>query len=175
MHSQYCWWCVHSFDNKPLSLPIDFNEKTLKFNCIGTFCSWNCVKAYNFSKNDGRKYIRSSLIMMMRQNIENTKSFIDIAPPKQCLTMFGGNLSINDFRNNHSVIYNEIPNNIINIEINVEKQVNFKWINRQEANINYSNIDSKNINIEQMKIKKDKQSKNTSKKIEQTLGIFPIT
>lgn len=170
-----CWWCTCDFSTKPLALPIDYNYKTNVFSTVGTFCSWNCMKAYNYNKNDCKKFVRSSFILMLQKSIEDNISTFDIAPPKQCLKKFGGKMTIDEFRKNSSTIYQEIPNNIIHTSLNIEKQVNFKWIDKNEANMNFNNINNKQIKTDQMKIKKDKRKSSVNNSIlEHSMGIFPL-
>jgi len=96
-----CWWCCHKFDNSPCTLPIKYNELTKVYDFIGIFCSWNCTKAYNNYKNDHKKYERGQLITMLVKQLYGIEYAISIksAPFRECLKMFGGYMSIDDFRN----------------------------------------------------------------------------
>ena len=98
-----CWWCCHQFTNCPCTLPIKFDPIRKRFTFIGLFCSWNCTKAYNIEKNDYLKYQRSELITLLIQQMYSVKEAINIktAPPRQCLKMFGGYMSIDEFRDSH--------------------------------------------------------------------------
>jgi hypothetical protein len=98
----HCWWCCHKFDTCPCTLPSKYDSLRKRFTFTGIFCSWNCVKAYNFSINDHLKYQRSELITLLIQQMYGITKAINVkaAPPRQCLKMFGGYLDIHDFRNN---------------------------------------------------------------------------
>jgi len=95
-----CWWCCHKFDCSPCTLPVKYDSLRKRFSFVGLFCSWNCVKAYNFDKTDHRMLERSMLITLLIQQMYGvTKSIcIKQAPPRQTLKMFGGYLDINEFR-----------------------------------------------------------------------------
>ena len=100
----HCWWCCHKFDTCPCTLPSKYDSLRKRFTFTGIFCSWNCVKAYNFSINDHLKYQRSELItLLIKQMYGITKAInIKASPPRQCLKIFGGYLTIDEFRNNNS-------------------------------------------------------------------------
>jgi hypothetical protein len=118
-----CWWCAHKFDYSPCTLPIDYSSYTKKFKCIGIFCSWNCVKSYNFELRDQKIYERSSYITLIIKQMYSLEYSLSIkpAPPRQMLKMFGGDMSIDEFRyNNKGVDYyklNLMNNNFIYPEI----------------------------------------------------------
>lgn len=98
----YCWWCSHQFDSSPCTLPINYSSYTKKFKCIGIFCSWNCVKTYNFDLKDQKVYERASLITLIIQQMYSLDYSLRIkpAPPRQVLSIFGGYLNIEEFRTN---------------------------------------------------------------------------
>ena len=95
-----CWWCCHSFEGSPCTLPIKYDSLRKRFSFIGLFCSWNCVKSYNFERTDHKKYEQSSLITLLIQQLYGITEAIGIkpAPPRQCLKMFGGYMDIDEFR-----------------------------------------------------------------------------
>ena len=101
-----CWWCCHKFECSPCTLPTKYDQLRKRFDFVGLFCSWNCTKAYNLDKNDHKKFERSSLITLLVQQMYGIVHAICIktAPPRQVLTMFGGYLSIDEFRNNNSIV-----------------------------------------------------------------------
>ena len=129
-----CWWCCHPFTCKPCTLPVKYDAHRKRFTFVGIFCSWNCVKAYNFDKNDYRRYERSSLITLLIQQLYGIVKAISIktAPPRQTLKMFGGYKDITEFRssndtdyhmnlNNFNYIYPEITE-VTNVKLKQEKK-----------------------------------------------------
>jgi hypothetical protein len=92
-----CWWCVHPFSNPPFGLPIKCENN--KYEVQGCFCSLNCAKAYNLKENNYRMSEINSLIEDFRREIFGVTSHpVVTAPPRQTLNIFGGYLSISDFR-----------------------------------------------------------------------------
>ena len=78
---------------------------------MGVFCSPECAAAYNFNTNGvtniWEKYSLLNLLYgkMYKKNIK-------IAPPRNTLKKFGGNLTINQFRRHN--VNNDIKFKIIN-------------------------------------------------------------
>ena len=104
----HCWWCCNKFTCSPCTLPTKYDSLRKRFTFTGIFCSWNCVKAFNFEKGDHLKYQRSELITLLIQQLYGITKAINIkpSPPRQCLKIFGGYLSIDEFRNNNLGVEN---------------------------------------------------------------------
>jgi hypothetical protein len=97
----HCWWCCHPFEGQPCSIPYEFKDN--KYNVYGVFCSPECAAAYNFTDTHGISdmWERYSLLNMLYRNAFDNKTYkIKLAPPRQSLNIFGGNLDIDEFRNN---------------------------------------------------------------------------
>jgi hypothetical protein len=93
----YCWWCCHPFDNTPCALPENYIKN--KFYVYGCFCSFNCATSYNFSLNDNDIWERYSLLNLLYSKIYETKFVkINMAAPRETLRIFGGYMSIEEFR-----------------------------------------------------------------------------
>lgn len=94
-----CMWCCHQFNNTPCALPEKYENG--KFFVNGCFCSFNCAASYNFNKKDNQMWERYSLLNLMYKKLYN-KNFVKIsmAPPREILSMFGGYISIDEFRKN---------------------------------------------------------------------------
>jgi hypothetical protein len=92
-----CWWCCHKFDTLVRYAPVDYDEIKDRFVVTGMFCSWNCTKAYIFHE----KLYRNGHFMFTKfiRKIYGKDISITSAPPRQTLKVFGGTLSIDDFRN----------------------------------------------------------------------------
>ena len=92
-----CMWCCHSFHNQKYHLPLKYTKK--EFVVYGQFCSPECAASYNF--NDVIDYSdpweRYSLLHSLYFDMYTT-STIQLAPPRLALDMFGGHLSISQFR-----------------------------------------------------------------------------
>ena len=94
----WCWWCCHPFAGQPHPLPIAWDERRDLFTVCGNFCSWSCVKAYNMHSSSCYKGVRSNLIAVLRKKACGRLAPVKCAPPRQALRVFGGQLSIEEFR-----------------------------------------------------------------------------
>lgn len=126
-----CWWCCHKFLNSPIGLPI--RHENNKFYVKGCFCSFNCALSYNIDSNSDNASEYESLLYLLLKKMNNTKEFCEIqeAPPRESLKMFGGVLTIDDFRNNFDVKYNIIYPPMLAIipkleETQITNKLNFK-------------------------------------------------
>ena len=96
-----CWWCCHTFDTVPIGNPDRYYTNVEKFRVKGVFCSFSCLMAY---RNDSCKKYSSTnyLVKFMYSKLTGTfllDSNLTPAPPRSCLKMFGGDLTIEEFRN----------------------------------------------------------------------------
>jgi hypothetical protein len=121
----YCWWCCHPFNGPPCALPELYKKE--KFYVSGCFCSFNCTAAYNFSKNEDTKWERYSLLNLMYKKLYNQKFIkINIAPPREVLKIFGGYMSIEEFRENslrNDKIYTVVKPPLISIIPKIEENI----------------------------------------------------
>lgn len=121
-----CHWCCHKFDSRCLGIPVKYKNET--FYVLGNFCSMECICAYNFETNNNVNNMWEvyNLIIFMARKMNYTDAVYP-APPRKCLAMFGGYLSIEDFRlyckSNKIVNYNNVP--LIAIVDQVEEINNF--------------------------------------------------
>ena len=127
-----CWWCCNKFDTTPCTLPTRYDSLRKRFTFMGIFCSWNCTKSYNFDMVDHKKTERSMLITFLVQQMYGIYDAINIkpSPPRQCLKMFGGYMTIDEFRNNASLVdsyhLNLVKRNYIHPEVTEVTNVKFK-------------------------------------------------
>lgn len=92
-----CFWCCHNFDTVPCAIPTKYTNGN--FYVFGNFCSKECTASYNFDMNDSNVWERYSLLNYLYSIITDNKNLkIKLAPSKLCLSIFGGNLSIEEFR-----------------------------------------------------------------------------
>ena len=96
-----CWWCCHTFDTVPIGNPDRYDRNVEKFRVKGVFCSFSCLMAY---RNDSCKQysMTNYLVKFMYSKLTGTfllDSNLTPAPPRSSLKMFGGDLTIEEFRN----------------------------------------------------------------------------
>lgn len=106
-----CWWCCHPFPGSSIHYPYKYDASTKKFTTTGHFCSWECVKAYAVDQNIPRSGEFQAYIALMKKHSNNNVSFATgKAPKRYALQMFGGSLSIDEFRRGSSNVIVTMPN-----------------------------------------------------------------
>ena len=91
-----CWHCCQPFPGQVHPLPLRCDAGTYHFQ--GAFCSWGCVKGYNLQQN-GSKYLYGSICNLIAEVVRHLgQEDRDAAPNRECLTHFGGTLSLKEFR-----------------------------------------------------------------------------
>jgi hypothetical protein len=91
-----CWWCCNKFLGENIGLPEKYYQE--KFYVFGIFCSFNCALAYNININDNKVWERYNLLHFLYKKIFNCDIRISPSPPRELLTMFGGPLTIEEYR-----------------------------------------------------------------------------
>ena len=96
----HCLWDCHQFNSVPIAIPKKIIDDT--FHLFGYFCSFNCAASYIFGTNilASNKWEYYSLLCLLQKKITGSNKYekIKLAPPKECLKIFGGFLSIEEFR-----------------------------------------------------------------------------
>ena len=109
---QNCWYDTFplSSDRPAVSLPLRYNEKTDVWEFEGTFCSWACCKRYNhdYKKADPLRSDRESWInqLALRLGYITHNQTVPYALPRDSLSVYGGTLCLEQFRN--------VPDSILN-------------------------------------------------------------
>lgn len=101
--SSNCFWCCHSIDNNNVySMPYNYDAINDNYFVFGSFCSLQCANAYNFSVHGSSDKVWeiNSWIQMLAKRYGFTNT-IRPAPSRYLLKMFGGNLTIEEFREAH--------------------------------------------------------------------------
>jgi len=166
----WCWHCCHSFEGEPLSLPYRYDDMRNKFSTMGNFCSWGCMKTFNFDKhgvNNGG--IISGNIVIMRKKLYGLVGQISRAPDRFALKEFGGNLTIEEFRKFGT--RDTIPR-IQQIQTIEKKDSPFTGSENNNSNTTklYQITDSKGSN-EPLRLKRPKPLKRNENNLEKTLVI----
>lgn len=115
-HSSHaCWYCCHTFNNTPVGIPQLLVN--MVFHCYGNFCSYNCAKRYLRPETEDDIamlqtptdiFIDDDLgermqLLELLCHIETNSSLecsIKPAPRRLALIMFGGDKTIDEFREN---------------------------------------------------------------------------
>ena len=95
---QWCWYCCHPFETPPLPMPIKYDDRRDIFHVMGTFCSFPCIKAYNLESSSYLKHVNINHITLFHKRCTGRLRGIRAAPPRVALRVFGGHMSIDEFR-----------------------------------------------------------------------------
>ena len=131
MDKLHCFHCTFPID-EDLQMPINYNVETDEYLVTGHFCSLECMKAYNAHLNDSYRNNRFSLISQLYNLYDKN---IQLAPPKECLKIYGGNLTIQEFRKKNSKFSNKNlpPLNVLEFQSELNNPLNnFTWLNNSE-------------------------------------------
>jgi len=105
-----CWWCIHPFDNIALHAPYKYDDRRRTFLTTGHFCSWECVKAYLLDKGGPRSGEFQMYLALMKLRALGKNVVTKAAPKRLTLKLFGGPLTIEEFRSGSSSVDVFLPN-----------------------------------------------------------------
>ena len=91
-----CFWCCHTFTNRPVVLPVRDTGEYL--TVTGNFCSPECACAYLFDMRQDTHTRWEQLSLLYRVYGDACNSKIHPSPARNILKLFGGNLSIQEYR-----------------------------------------------------------------------------
>ncbi len=103
-----CHWCFHSFKSLPCIIPLKYFKN--KFYGEGYYCSFNCALADATVKIQDNSIwrIKSLMLLLIQQMYEKTPENLFPAHPRECLKIFGGNMEIDEFRNQNIILSRKI-------------------------------------------------------------------
>ena len=99
-----CWHCCHTFETVPISVPrtLSQSDKSTYYEVYGVFCSVNCAKKFVLERGT---YDQQQVLLQLNEmccavfGIPGDSVFsAKEAPPRYFLKMFGGSMSIEEFR-----------------------------------------------------------------------------
>ena len=149
-----CWWCCHTFDTVPIGMPEKYDDKVKKFHVKGIFCSFSCMVAY---KRDAKlDCLKEYLVNYLYNKITGTfllNANLQPAPPRCTLKMFGGELTIEEFRNSfkENRIYKMIEYPMFVCKDYIE-EVDIQNIKRVNQNVFTDNLQQKVSNLDNKRI-----------------------
>lgn len=91
-----CFWCCHEFTTHPVVLPMRDTGEYIQVT--GNFCSPECAAAYLFDMRQDSHTRWEQLSLLYRVYGESCDGKIHPAPSRNVLKLFGGNLSIQEYR-----------------------------------------------------------------------------
>lgn len=148
--NKLCWNCCHSFHNRIHGIPINYNNNV--FHTIGDFCSIECMSRYAVDNMQNDIYNILPLINLYNNKI-NKNNKVKLAPDKLLLNIFGGNMTIDEYRNNN-ILYDLkmpiiIPTNYNINKYNLKNNNNMSDLKLYRKNkTNNNNNITKKLNID---------------------------
>ena len=99
----FCWWCCHPFKTCPIGMPKKFDSIKERYEVVGCFCSFACVIAYMKDQSSTSKYNYSIIASFYKMLTDDKtrqlfKTPLEAAPSRFTLQIFGGVLTIDQFR-----------------------------------------------------------------------------
>ncbi len=91
-----CFWCSHQFDGRPVFLP--YLEKEGTWHVYGNFCCPECALAYCIDEKEDQQLRWEKIALLHRLYANVIGGRIYPAPARTVLKLFGGRLSIEEYR-----------------------------------------------------------------------------
>jgi hypothetical protein len=147
-------------------MPLKHDEKRNTFHTTGNFCSWSCMKSYAIEKYGlSRGGLICGNIVMLRKKMYNQIGPIKPAPHKYRLKEFGGDLTIEEFRKNHTIDKEKER------EVNTEPAIN-NMIPIVSNTKKLDEIKNSASNNNALKLKRTKPLKRSHNNLESALGLI---
>lgn len=99
-----CLHCCECFSNSPIPSVRRYDELKNLYYVYGIFCSVNCAKSYLIEHEVAISTMRLLYFNHMIRNVYNIHEAVKPAPPRIRLKRFGGDLTIEQFRNNFTTV-----------------------------------------------------------------------
>jgi hypothetical protein len=92
-----CYWCCHSFPGQPFGIPTSATEEG-GYCVTGCFCSLQCAAAFNMDSRESNEVVCGRHALLSEMSRAAGAGEVSIAPDWRCLRMFGGSMTIEEFR-----------------------------------------------------------------------------
>jgi len=169
-----CWNCCHKFDNFPAYCPTNYNSKTKMFKTFGCFCSFNCVRRYvRNSKDTGYKNLDESLIAFLYKSMTGITQVIKMAANKECLNLFGGPFTIEQYRENFTNLteYNLTHFPLIHTVQQILQKKNIKQPIQEIIVLSEKRVEEAKKRLLNLKKSELKENNDSSMNLEEIMGL----
>jgi hypothetical protein len=171
----WCWHCCHSFEGLGIPLPTAYDTKRNTWKTMGTFCSFACIKAFNCD-NANRHGVRNMLMTLFKKRVTGKLTSTIPAPPRCCLCVFGGTMTIEEFRAKSAdgIIVSKLPSKMVPMEtILHERRVEAKKVAARpgpnlQTEIDLTTTTQKN---ETLRLKRPRPMPSSSDVLARTMGL----
>jgi hypothetical protein len=171
----WCWWCCHAFEGEALHLPYKHDVLRNRFETMGAFCSWGCMKAFNLDRNGvNRGGIIGQNILMMRKQVCGVLTSIKCAPNRFALKEFGGEMTVEEFRaigtgKDHVTVH--MPDEFLRYQIVKRDKYEARGSTVKELDGKFQEIAWAPGTNETLKLKRPQPLKRDANNLETSLGI----
>lgn len=169
-----CWNCCHKFAGSPIPLALSYDVRSDLFHVQGIFCSWSCAKAYLLASSSYTLNVVSPFLTMLHRTVTGHVKHIVPAPPRQTLQMFGGQLSIEEFRaaTDHGKSILLFPKNMVIISPNVVESVDANTLtNVSKETVHEVNFQGVQTNNDNLRLKRAKPLRNSKHTLDKAMGL----
>lgn len=159
-------------------MPISHDAKKDQFVVKGAFCSWGCMRAYNRDATpEHRSSVQSMYLALFRKRLDKDWKMKPCAPapPRQLLKVFGGSMTIQEFRacSEQRKIYSVLPAKMVPLTQVVEEQrqsAKTRVAPKQDLQtaVDFNDVSSKN---ECLRLRRPKPLKSDKNVLERAMGI----
>lgn len=111
-----CFWCCHTFAWTSFVVPISYDAYQNVYTGEGHFCSPECGLAHIYSDtriSDAIRWNRHAMMGFLYGKLYTPEKQLSPAPPRTLLRMFGGPLSIDQYREyvvgTNDLVMSELP------------------------------------------------------------------
>ena len=139
-----CWNCCHKFMDITVGLPIKYVDNL--FYTYGNFCSLECACRYCFDNLNNDIAEIYSIINLYNMIVYKNKKKVKCAPNRLVLDIFGGSLSIEEYRKSFNT--NEYYNITIPPLVQLSTQISLPEKNRYYNKEHLKIYRKKEINYE---------------------------
>lgn len=96
---RWCDHCCHPFDGPPVPLPVGYDDRRDIFTVRGVFCGFSCAKTYNWNRRLSSSALNTEYLGLLYKRVTaDSMARVKAAPPRNALKVFGGCMSIDEFR-----------------------------------------------------------------------------
>jgi len=176
-----CWYCCHSYGDHPIPMPVEYDEKKKVYTVSGCFCSFACMTKY--SQESITRYSATgkkgmAIFQFWKDVTKSSSPAIPRAPPKQFLDVFGGHMTIEEFRKSSDTErYVEIPDTcILKDHVFLKKSAHaIKTRHMYKAKIHAKPGESSTLKMKHNSIvpKEPERKQSGPTLLEKTLGLCP--
>jgi len=125
-----CWWCTLQFSSLPLFMPERFYEADghQRIDVVGVFCSFPCLVGHVYQLHKADKTRRQQAVSHVKRLFKiitgKTMYYMDPAPDKAKLNIYGGPMNIDEYVSELRKMENMFSNAIVPTDLDGRAPLN---------------------------------------------------